>query len=258
MNFHRLLLFFVFASGISNITAQVLKETKAKIDNVDFNFIDSVVVIKYDLTNAKSDERFDVSVSIYKAATDTKIDARTFSGDLFNQAPGRNKSITWELASDITYLDDNIYILLEAKHLNPVTIPYSSKKLALLQSTAFPGWGTSKISMNKYHLVKGVAAYSLIALSIKSNYDAANYYEKYKDAIETDTRDNYFEKAKTSYSNSFIYAGGAAAIWIGEYLWLWMAPNKTDALEMSRRKLSLNYNYNPALQTPVFILTYNF
>ena len=32
----------------------------------------------------------------------------------------------------------------------------------------------------KFHLVKGVAAYSLVAMSIKSNYDASNYYEKYR------------------------------------------------------------------------------
>lgn len=251
-----ILIAFCFLTLIGK--TQVLKESKAKIDNIDFDLIDDKVVIRYDLVNAKADERFDISIEIYKATTDTKIEAKTFSGDIFNQAPGKEKTISWDLSQDISYLDDNIYIMLEAKHLNPITIPYSSKKKAYLQSTAFPGWGTSTITMNNYHLVKGVAAYSLVGLSIKSNYDASNYYDKYKAAEDADLRDEYFEKAEQSYQNSFIYFGGAAAIWLGEYLWIYLSPNKTDALEMSQKRLSLQYNYIPALETPVFTLTYNF
>ena len=213
-----------------SIKAQVLKESKAKIDNIDFELVEDKIVIRYDLVNAKDAERFDILVSIFKATNDNKIDAKTFSGDIYNQAPGKGKIITWELSNDISYLDDNIYVLIEANHLNPITTPYSSKKTAYLQSTAFPGWGTTKITMNKAHLIKGVAAYALIGLSIKSNYDAASYYQSYQDAEDSDSRNYYFEKAETSYQNSFYFIGGAAAIWLGEYLWIYLSPNKTDAL----------------------------
>lgn len=252
-----ILIAIIFAT-ISNGFSQVLKESKAKIDNIDFELVDNNVVITYDLVNASKDERFDITVEIFKATTDVKIDAKTFSGDIYNQPPGKGKTILWELGQDISYLDDNIYILLDARHLNPITIPYSSKKKAYLQSTAFPGWGTSTITMNKYHLSKGVLAYSLVGLSIKSNIDASSYYDNYKNAEDADLRDEYFEKAEKSYQNSFIYFGGAAAVWLGEYLWIYLSPNKTDAMEATRNKLSFQYNYNTQFEAPVFTLTYNF
>lgn len=237
---------------------QVKIESQAKIDNIDFTLSDNKVIITYDLLNAKRQERFDIQVSIYKASTDTRINAKTFSGDLYNLAGGKGKTIIWQLAEDLTYLDENIYVLLEATHLNPVTIPYTGKKTAYLQSTAFPGWGTSKMTLNNYHLVKGVAAYSLIALSIKSNYDAGNYYDKYQNATEANERDDYYKKAENSYRNSFYFIGGAAAIWLGEYLWLYLAPNKTDAQNMPQKKVSLYYNHNPETNTPALTLTYKF
>ena len=253
-----LLIILLFAFGWININAQVLLESKAKIDNIDFDLVDSVVLIKYDLVNAKEQERFDIIVYIYKASDNQKVEAMTFSGDLFNQQPGKGKAITWDITKDVTYLDDNIYILLEAKHLNPVTIPYSSKKKAYLQSTAFPGWGTSTISMNKVHLVKGVMSYSLVALSIKANYDAVKHYDNYLASNISTERDKLFKQAESSYNSSFYYFGGAAAIWLGEYLWLYLAPNKTDALEMSKKKLSFTPVYDSNTLTPMLSLTYNF
>jgi len=241
---------------VTTLNAQVFKDSKAKISNIEFELIGNKLIINYDLTNSNGDERFDIEVNIISANNGIKYPAKTFSGALKNQSAGRNKLIEWYIDKDISYLDDGIYVLLEAIHLNPVKVPYTSKIKASIQSTVFPGWGSARTTTNNYNLAKGVVAYSLIAMSIKLNYDAYTFYEKYKNSEVSTSRDKYYNKAENSYRNSFYSAGGATIIWLSEYLWIWLSTNKTEAPGIKEKRFELDYN--AYLNTPLIKLSYKF
>lgn len=241
-----------------NSYGQVIRETKARIENIDFFLVDDKVKITYDVVNGKDWEIFDIRVRIYNAGDTTRIPAKTFSGDITAIKPGRGKVITWDIKNDLTYLDQNIFIQLDAIQTNPRLIPYTSKTKAMLLSTVYPGWGSSKTTLRKANLLKGAIAYTLIGLSFKYNADAVKSYDNYQDAVIAEDRDRYFDQSESNLTTSRYLAIGAVTVWAVEYAWILLAPNKTDGRAANNTSFHIDVNQSPEGVVPSLALTYNF
>ena len=111
--------FLIFITGIIFLTCSYSlfsqKKTKVEIQNVDFEFINKTFFITYDIVDYSKKETFNVSVNIY-TASDKKIEANSFEGDINNNVTGgKNKKIIWHFVRDNIFLDEYIYIEVLAK-----------------------------------------------------------------------------------------------------------------------------------------------
>ena len=74
------------------VKAQVIRQSKARIENIDFYLVDENIKILYNIVNGKDWEIFDIAVSIYNAADTSLIEARTFTGDITAIKPGKGNA----------------------------------------------------------------------------------------------------------------------------------------------------------------------
>ncbi|GAJ14051.1 unnamed protein product, partial [marine sediment metagenome] len=69
------------------MVSQIIVESKAKIQNVDFKLVNEQLIITYNLVNTKPREKFNISVNIF-TVTGKEIDAQAFSGDVSSDISG--------------------------------------------------------------------------------------------------------------------------------------------------------------------------
>lgn len=252
-----LISFFVFIiCGSSH--SQIIVESKAKIQNVDFMMINDQLVINYDLVNTKPRERFNITVNIFTVAG-KEIDAQAFSGDVNSDVSGGyKKKIIWDIQKDIAYIEDEIIVRVLAELQNPKIIKPTSKGTALFLSTLYPGWGSAKITRKKAHVLKGLLAYGCVAGAVVYNYKAYDNYEKYKNAFEVNESDKLFEDAENQRMISEVFLYSAVAVWSLEYLNILLAKNRTRTTAGLNNNISIDYAYNKIANTPVVTLKINF
>ena len=246
-----LVLTYIFVNTYSQITT----ETKGQIQNVDFTMEDDKLLIKYDIVNAGPKERFDIIVEIFTEKGE-KIEASTFSGDLTNVTSGLSKIIFWHIKSDVVYLEDNIYVELSARHINPRVISYTGKGKAILLSTLAPGLGSLKITQKKYHIIKSVFAYSGIALSVYYNHKAYNSLEDYNNSYEINERNKFFEDSENQNNISKGFIIGSTFFWLLDYTTIILTQNKTKP--ENPKSISFKYLYAPINKSPQLLIRYYF
>ncbi len=231
-----------------NITAQ----TKARVENVDFYLEGENMIITYDIVKAKSGETFDVSVSI-SSLKGQKISAFALSGDIGpNVYPGKYKKITWDLAEDNVYIDDQVMVEVFAKSMLP---PKSiSVGGALLRSLVFPGWGNSYAKGGGAYWLMGIAAWGAAGGAFYFNNEAYNALEDYKDATDGETRDQLFTDAEDHHQMQQNLMIAAAAIWAVDLIWTGIQAGNVK--RKNRTKLSMGYYYDPMVRKPMVSFTY--
>ncbi len=234
-------------------------QSKAEIQNVDFELINNeTFIITYDIVNYSENETFNVSVSIY-TASDKKIEANSFEGDVNNNVTGgKNKKIIWYFERDIISLDEDIYIEVSSKPefiqktadaSKPVKKVSTGKCIFL--SAIYPGWGNYKIKQKIPYLALGAIAYGSIAAALICNNTAAQDYEFYQDEDNIEQRNFYYDSAVNNQNISRILGILAAGLWITDiYL----------VIKQSKRinSVSLGYIYNPDLDKPLLSVKISF
>lgn len=240
------------------LLSQIVVESKAKIQNIDFKLVNDKLVITYDLTNANSKEKFNISVKIH-TVTGKEIDAQAFSGDVNSDVSGGyKKKIIWDIEKDIAYIEDEIIVRVLAELQNPKIIKPTSKGTALLLSTLYPGWGSAKITQKKAHVLKGLLAYGCVAGAVLYDYKAYDNYEKYKNSFDIEESDKFFEDAEKQHKLSEAFLYGAIAVWSLEYLNILLAKNRTRTTAGLNNNISIDYTYNKIANTPMISLKINF
>ena len=248
-----LISFFAFFICESS-NSQIIVESKAKIQNVEFILVNDQLVITYDLVNAKPGERFNISVKIL-TVTGKEIDAQAFSGDANNDVSGGyQKKIIWDIEKDIAYIEDEIIVRVLAEHQNPKIIGPTSKGSALLLSTIYPGLGSAKITQKKAHALKGLLGYGCIAGAIIYDYKASDSYEKYKNTFDIEESDKFFKDAENQRTLSSVFLYSAVAVWSLEYLNILLAKNRTITTTALKNSISIDYAYNKIANTPMVTL----
>ena len=226
MRIKQLLLAGLFISTICNpCISQIIVDSKAVVSNVDFNLVNEELEITYDIENSSPGELFQIKVNIINESG-KPVNAKSFRGDFGDNIPGGlKKKIFWEISKDIVFLDDKIHVEIIAVNQNPKLIKPVSKGTALIFSTFYPGLGSSKITLKNYHLIKGAAAYGLLAASIIYKQKAHQSSNNYNNAMTASDRDKYFSanQDQKQLSNIFLYT--SAAVWLIDYVTILASEN---------------------------------
>ncbi len=233
------------------------------ISDIDFSLINNKLVIKYNIDNYKHTDKYNLKVEIFKASGE-KINAMSFTSDLKQVQSGENNSIVWDIERDNIELDDDIYVVISGEVITEgdadktmetpfvITPPVSdakskiqpvSRTACFFKSLAFPGWGTSDITLKKGHLVKGVAGYGAIIGSVIMANMSNDSYDSYKSATDPVTRENYYESASNKSTFSYILAGAAATIWTVDLVTVLSVKNKTIGKPSAGISLNMGYSF---------------
>jgi hypothetical protein len=208
--------------------SQVIVDSKAQVTDVDFNLVNDQLIITYNIVGSKSSELFNVRVNILTEAG-KPVNALSFSGDMGPDiSGGSGKQIIWEISKDIAFLDEKIYIEVEAIHQNPKVIKPVSRGKAILLSTIYPGLGSSKITLKGYHLVKGVAGYGALAGSLMSMKKADQSAIDYDNAVTAADRDKYYEAYNDQKLTSRLFLITSGAVWLLDYVTDLAAENRSQ------------------------------
>ncbi len=236
----------------------------AVIRNVDFSLIDNKLVITYEIANYKENDRFNIKAEIFKASGE-KINAKSFTGDLEDVTKVTGNTIIWDIDKDNIILDDDIYVVVSGEVISapipkqnvkipekttepPPVIkksPKTVKKTAyFFESLIFPGWGTSKLTGNNIHFLKGFIGYGLVAGSVLTGISANNtYYDEYLNENNPTTRNSYYNDARRLNTYSKVFAGAAAAVWSVDLITVLATRNKAASGTSAGISYHIGYSY---------------
>lgn len=218
----------------------------AVIRNVDFSLVENKLVITYEISNYRANDKFNIKIEIFKASGE-KIDAKSLYGDVGEIDKVEGNTIIWDLEKDNITLDDDIYVIVsgdvlsapdkqqimeipEKTTISPGLIQKPSKNVSrtacFFESLLFPGWGTSRLTNNNLHFIKGFLGYGALIGSIYMAMGAIDSYNDYKLSANSVERDKYFNEATSRNSLSKIFAGTAAAVWTVDLISVLAVKNK--------------------------------
>lgn len=253
-----LAIIFLFLPWAITIQAQ----SKAEIQNVDFQLRNDSLFVTYDLVKAKVTDRFLISISI-KSSSGNTLQPMALTGDIGeNVVPGKSKKIIWDINRDNIFINEDISVVVAAKPIIPSQVSATGKKvkfvprgIAVLLSAVVPGLGISKLDNGGPYWVMAIAFYGCAAGSFYYSYQSGKSYSTYKESTNPDERDNLYTKVRNQQKTAEILLYSAGAIWLGNMLWTLLQPNKTKPGE---KKVSFNTYYDPFINRPIFCLKYKF
>ncbi len=228
---------------------------KATVENVDF-FVDGQnLIITYDVAKARTGATFDVSIKI-STVKGQQLRAYSLSGDVGQGVSGgKFKRIVWDLAKDNVFIDDEIFVQVEAKpsrsSKSDKSAPGISVGGAMLRSAVFPGWGNSYVKGGGPYWLIGVAAYGSLGGAIYFNNQAYNQYQDYQQSMESGQRDQYYEDANDSHKMQKTLLIAAGAIWLADIVWTGLQVSKVNK-QAQQNKVSLGYYYDPNFRAQTF------
>jgi len=248
----------------------LVAQSKARIENVDFFPYGSTLVITYDIVKFKSNETFKIWVNVYTESGD-KIIPNALTGDVgSNIIGGQYKRITWDMAADQAFLDEDLAVVVLAeselfktekqktvKEKQTVKKDGISVGGALGLSLVLPGLGRRVINGKGAAWLLGVVGYGCIGGAYYLNNNAYNAYEDYKLATTTNERDDLYKKAKNYDLYSKVLIGSAATIWIVDLIVTGVKAGKARK-SYNDQRMSFIANYDPVTQQPLIGLKYRF
>ncbi|MEI7492460.1 MAG: hypothetical protein WCK92_13755 [Bacteroidota bacterium] len=241
-------------------------QTKAEIQNIDFNVAGDSLIVTYDLVKTKFSEKFNV-VLVVKTVTGKTYDPQAVSGDAGgNIYGGKGKRIVWNIAKDKVVINDEIFVQVLATPLPSdiaATPPAQeqpkqkqggekvfSKGGAIALSAIMPGLGITKLRDGGPYWLIGLADYGLAIGGVVLNVMSSSTYTKYKDATTASDRDTYYNKAvsQNKTGNTLLYAAGG----------LWLVDMIITAVIPAKLKFgySLGPTYDPVINQPMLTFRY--
>ncbi|MQY78833.1 MAG: hypothetical protein GH151_06515 [Bacteroidetes bacterium] len=253
----------IICSGFLSINGY--GQSKARIENIDFNLVGDDIIITYDIINSAPGEKFDIEIEIF-TESGKKPDAKSLSGDVGKDvAGGRGKSVTWNFQNDNADLTEGIYVEVNATaHLVPEVKKKPARRGgslggAFVKSLVFPGWGNSSISGGPYWLM-GFVGYGCIAGSVMMNQQASQSYDDYLKASDAGNRDNLFSDAESKDQLSKLLFGVGAVVWVTDLTILLIKGNnpRTYAYNTSRTSPLVGYTIDPISKKPMLSVRITF
>jgi hypothetical protein len=188
------------------------------------------LTISYDLIHKNPSDIFYLWVDM-KNQAGQPIRAKAFTGDIGDSIkPGNNKMITWIPEDDAIFLDEDVTVELTGERYER---EFNKGSMVLL-STAVPGLGQTKISKGKPYWIAGAVAYGAVAGGILMHSSYSKTYDQYlaeSDAVE---RTNLYDKSQSQLTLSTALLISAAAIWVGNIVWVSATPNHYKPLQRAR------------------------
>lgn len=190
------------------------------VENVDFEFWDYSIKVKYDLINCP--ENTVCNLNVFFTKSDGSIIYPKSITSLTKVYPGRSKTLIWDYKSDKIEYTGDLSVTIAIKNFEEIPPPPRIKKGPdnAIFSLLLPGWGdlyvnksdkTSPIMISALYIGSGYLAYS--------SYNKANsYYDKYLKATTQSSMDDNYNLLVTNLSQSIIYGGIAAAVLVYDFI----------------------------------------
>jgi hypothetical protein len=238
MNLKKLLAILIFLFSATSVYSQ-------RIENVDFTVRNNIVIVQYDLVNSPSSKIYDIKLEII--SNGNNIIPTSLSGDLKKVNPGTNKRIVWDVLADLTDLKGSLQIAIE------ITRTYSTK-IAGGPSNAFlsmimPGVGTYFVNKEsrsqgytknwRWFSSSGLFLGS-VGFAISNKIASDKFYTDYHNAVTQPEMDAAYKSANDKYLAAQIFLGIAAAVWIGDVIYVTVNGSRNKKNQLARR--AANYN----------------
>jgi hypothetical protein len=231
-----LLLLFLLAGLTGVHQGLIAQNKKLKIDNVEINVVNNKVQIFYDIKNSIKDYH-EVKLNFVNENFNP-VFPYALSGDIGDSiAPGEGKMILWDISQDLPSLDSEIRpnVIVDSKQ----SLGFNGKGPEYaLASLVVPGLGDyfvadlNDIKFKPYFRTASV--YGFIALGVIAHNkrwkepDKVTLYNvtgwRSSGSSEELWEERVYEVGKTHFwlfpGDSEIFLGAAAAIWIGDILWV--------------------------------------
>jgi hypothetical protein len=268
------LLLPVFLLFFFHIPCELKAQTKAEIQNIDFNVVNDSLIVTYDLLKAKSSERFTITL-IVKTVTGKTYDLSSLRGDVGNNiGGGKGKRIVWDITKDKAVINDDIFVQVLATPVQaepgaqpaqqpPATAKQPkakasgqgegkgySKGAAIGLSVVVPGLGITKLRNGGAYWLIGVATYGCAITGLVLDIMCSSTYNKYKNATTASDRDKYFKSANSQNKTGNLLLYTAAGLWAVDLIITAVVPSKP------RNKFSMGPTYDPLINKPMLTLRY--
>lgn len=250
------------------IPDQLLSQSKAKIEHVDFFPDGNTLIITYDIVKYKAGETFKVWLNVY-SEKGNKIIPDALKGDVGSNIPGGpNKRILWDMEADNAFLDEDIAVVVLAESEmysakgksttgeQPVGQKQFSQKKgisvggAIGLSLALPGLGRRIATKKGAGFLWGIGGYACVGGAYLMNNSAYNSYEDYKKASTAQERDDLYKKAKNQDIYSKVLVGAAVTIWVVDLIVTGVKVSKMRRSYQDQR-MSFYATYDPYIQQPL-------
>jgi hypothetical protein len=266
MNKKSIIIQIIGLLAIVLFSGTTMAQSKAKVENVDFNLENENLIITYDIVKSKASQTFNVSVTI-TTTKGKKIPANALSGDIGPGVHGGDgKKIIWDLNKDNVYIDDEIVVevfiepetaTVQNKTKTGETVKRVSVGGALWRSLIFPGWGNHAAKGRGAQWLLGVAGYGCVGSAIYFNNKSYNTYEDYLNSDDYEERNSLYDDAEAYYNNQKIFMLTAATIWVADLIWTGFQAGHINK-KARASKVDMGMLYDPIPRKPMLTLTYHF
>jgi hypothetical protein len=204
-----------------------------KIENVDLDIKNNIIVVKYDLINeGENNYAYDIRLR-FRDEKDDFTTPRNPSGDLKNVRPGTGKEITWNVLADNQEIKGNIsaVVEIEGKHRYR-----SGERVVGGPSNAFlsmllPGLGDyfvnkyadEKMSpdpLRKSLYIVPLAYYLCMYGAISQYTQYKKSYDEYHNATNQLLMDEHYKQANQKFQTSQALLGVAASAWLCDVIYV--------------------------------------
>lgn len=227
------LLFVLFIS-------EAIGQNTALVKDIVLSKFGNNLEISYTVVSDKKAQGYFPSVEI-KYESGRSVTAKTFESipEKTVVFDGENK-IIWRADKDGAVINDMIYtVVILSKDVQIPLAPH------IIKTAIFPGWGNYRLGNSNFYFTYGLVGWGLMGGSVLLNHSAAENYDNYKNTLDTDIGNEYFNKAQTQNKLSYVCFGLGTAIWVANLAGVIVKKNK---VEKDIRKETSEYYYELSQQ----------
>ncbi len=155
-----------------------------KFSTPEIKLQNGFLLISYDILNGEENDQYKINLEV--TDVDGKsLRANSLTGDVGkNVSGGTNKMIMWNYAKDGVSVDEGIFVEIvgEISYRAKDEMPQEEVDYSLIdllwRSAVYPGWGLTKATGSKLHMIKGGLGYGCIAGAFILNNAAYNNQQK--------------------------------------------------------------------------------
>jgi hypothetical protein len=261
-NYHSFLVFLLVI-----LTGRLFAQAEVEISTPQLELTKNTISINYEIVNSSRNDLFYIWIEVTDT-TGNRIDAKNLSGDIGeNIRGGGRKRIEWDLTADSMYLDAGIYIQVYGEKKIPLVAGpktqvtgYTNPYIAMGQSIILPGWGLSRSTGKKLHIVAGVLGYSCLTASVVFNRIGISTYEKYRTTGDMSQVEGLYNKSVLQDDLSEAFAYSAIGIWAADLIWTYAVVAGKNKSRKSKHAdmIMIQPVFNPGFQSPMLGLRYTF
>jgi len=214
----------VLTSILLFMSNSLFSKNTVEIKNIELKNNNNKLEISYEIKATNQNQGFFATIEVFNKKGH-KYNASTYSNANGQTIVYNGKNIIiWDAEKDNEIINEliNVNIILT----KDISI---SLKAHIGKTIIYPGLGNYRLGNGKHYFTYGLASYGLIASGFVLNSYASQSYNNYKQSMDIDLSDKYFNKAHRYNSLSYLSFGLGTAVWIANVVGVINRHKKTSA-----------------------------